>query len=99
MIDRIERALRLACGALAALAGAALLLMMIQTVIDVSMRNFAGRPIEGNLEIMSVYHMVALVSSEMKAVPIKDAIKSRKKVDPTNDKMITARDIGICFGD
>lgn len=44
-------------------------------------------------------HMVALVSSEMKAVPIEEAIKSRKKVDLTNDKILTARDIGICFGD
>lgn len=43
-------------------------------------------------------HMVALVSSQMKAVPIADAIKSRKKVDLTSDKVLTARDIGICFG-
>ncbi|MBT8333656.1 MAG: 6-phosphofructokinase, partial [Deltaproteobacteria bacterium] len=44
-------------------------------------------------------HMVALISSQMKAVPIADAIKSRKKVDLTSDKVLTARDIGICFGD
>lgn len=44
-------------------------------------------------------HMVALVSSQMKAVPITDAIKARKKVDLDSDKMLTARDIGICFGD
>ena len=43
--------------------------------------------------------MVALVSSQMKAVPIADAIKSRKKVDLGSDKILTARDIGICFGD
>lgn len=43
--------------------------------------------------------MVALVSSQMKAVPIADAIKNRKKVDLKSDKILTARDIGICFGD
>lgn len=44
-------------------------------------------------------HMVALVDSGMGAVPIEDAIKSRKKVDLTSDKILTARDIGICLGD
>jgi len=44
-------------------------------------------------------HMVALSSSEMKAVPIEEAIQTRKKVDLNNDKILTARDIGICFGD
>ena len=44
-------------------------------------------------------HMVALDSSQMKAVPIEEAIKTRKKVDLTSDKISTARDIGICFGD
>ena len=44
-------------------------------------------------------HMVALVSSQMKAVPIADAIKNRKMVDLNSDKILTARDIGICFGD
>jgi 6-phosphofructokinase 1 len=44
-------------------------------------------------------HMVALVSSQMQAVPIAKAIKGRKKVDLDSDKMLTARDIGICFGD
>lgn len=43
--------------------------------------------------------MVALVDSRMQAVPIADAIKSRKKVDLTSDKVLTARDIGICLGD
>lgn len=44
-------------------------------------------------------HMVALDSSRMKAVPIEEAIKTRKKVDLASDKVLTARDIGICFGD
>lgn len=44
-------------------------------------------------------HMVALIDSGMGAVPIADAIKSRKKVDLFSDKVLTARDIGICLGD
>ncbi len=44
-------------------------------------------------------HMVALESSHMTAVPIAEAIKTRKKVDLSSDKILTARDIGICFGD
>jgi 6-phosphofructokinase 1 len=44
-------------------------------------------------------HMVALSSSRMISVPLAEAIKGRKKVDLGSDKMQTARDIGICFGD
>ncbi|MCB2217520.1 6-phosphofructokinase [Desulfofustis glycolicus] len=44
-------------------------------------------------------HMVALSSSRMISVPLSDAIKGRKKVDLASDKILTARDIGICFGD
>ncbi|MGB3213012.1 MAG: 6-phosphofructokinase [Desulforhopalus sp.] len=44
-------------------------------------------------------HMVALKDSQMVAVPIAEAIKMRKKVDLTSDKVMTARDIGICLGD
>ncbi len=44
-------------------------------------------------------HMVAWTPPVMSAVPLEDAIRSRKKVDLTSDKMLTARDIGICFGD
>ncbi len=43
--------------------------------------------------------MVALISSRMEAVPIAEAIKSRKKVDLNSDKVLTARSIGICLGD
>ncbi|MEI2415241.1 TRAP transporter small permease [Orrella sp. JC864] len=46
---------------LALIAAAALLLMMLQTAADVFMNNAMGRPIEGNLEIISVYHMVLVV--------------------------------------
>ncbi len=44
-------------------------------------------------------HMVALKDSKMVAVPIADAIKARKKVDLNSDKIMTAREIGICLGD
>jgi 6-phosphofructokinase len=44
-------------------------------------------------------HMVALKDSQMVAVPIAEAIKRRKKVDLDSDKVMTGRDIGICFGD
>lgn len=44
-------------------------------------------------------HMVALVGSKMGAVPIAEAVKSRKMVDLTSDKVLTARNIGICLGD
>lgn len=61
---------RLAMG-LSIFAGAALLLMMVQTVIDILMKNLFGAPIEGNLEIMSVYHMVAIVFLPLAMVELK----------------------------
>ncbi|PID72497.1 MAG: 6-phosphofructokinase [Desulfobulbus propionicus] len=44
-------------------------------------------------------HMVAWTPPTMSAVPIADAICKRKKVDLTSDKVLTAREIGICLGD
>jgi len=44
-------------------------------------------------------HMVALHADGIGAVPLEDAIKSRKRVPPDDDKVLTAREIGICFGD
>jgi len=44
-------------------------------------------------------HMVTLVSPGMGSVSLEEAIKGRKKVDLSNDKVLTAREIGICFGD
>lgn len=44
-------------------------------------------------------HMVALVAGDMASVPLADAIKCRKKVPLDDDKMLTAREIGICLGD
>ena len=35
----------------------------------------------------------------MTVVPIAEAIRKRKKMDLANDKVQTARDIGICMGD
>jgi 6-phosphofructokinase 1 len=43
--------------------------------------------------------MVALVNGEMEAVPLAEAIKQRKKVPLHSDKIMTAREIGICLGD
>lgn len=43
--------------------------------------------------------MVALASPSMTSVPLEDAVKSRKKVNLDSDKILTARDIGICLGD
>jgi 6-phosphofructokinase 1 len=43
--------------------------------------------------------MVALATPVMRAVPLAEAIKSRKRVTLDNDKVLTAREIGICFGD
>ncbi len=43
--------------------------------------------------------MVALDSPNMTSVPLAEAIRSRKKVDIRSDKVMTAREIGICLGD
>lgn len=44
-------------------------------------------------------HMIALKDSDMVAIPIVEAIAQRKKVNLHSDKVMTARDIGICLGD
>ncbi|MBY5986569.1 TRAP transporter small permease subunit [Roseovarius atlanticus] len=56
---------------LAVLATVSLFLMMLQTVIDVLASNLAGRPIPGNLEIISVYHMVLVVFLPLAFVELK----------------------------
>jgi len=43
--------------------------------------------------------MVALSATDIVAVPLADAIKGRKKVPLDSDKVLTAREIGICLGD
>lgn len=44
-------------------------------------------------------HMVALITPDMKPVPLAEAIKSKKRVPLGSDKVLTAREIGICLGD
>lgn len=46
---------------LAGLAALSLVLMMLQTVMDVILNNVINKPIEGNLEVISIYHMVIIV--------------------------------------
>ncbi|MGK5086433.1 ATP-dependent 6-phosphofructokinase [Bdellovibrionota bacterium FG-2] len=43
--------------------------------------------------------MVALDPPTVQYVPLEDAIKRMKTVPPNCDTMLTARDLGICFGD
>jgi TRAP-type C4-dicarboxylate transport system permease small subunit len=61
MVDAIDRWTGRLSTALMFVAGIALMLMMIQMAVDVFMRNFFRSPIEGSLEIVSNYHMVAVV--------------------------------------
>ncbi len=44
-------------------------------------------------------HMVALDGIDMISVPLADAITERKTVPLDSDKILTANEIGICFGD
>ncbi len=44
-------------------------------------------------------HMVALSGNGMISVPLEEAIERRKMVNMDSDKVLTAREIGICFGD
>lgn len=44
-------------------------------------------------------HMVALQTPHIVAIPLTEALKALKRVDPTHDVVRTARRIGISFGD
>lgn len=44
-------------------------------------------------------HMVALQSPNIVCIPIEDALRQPKRVDPTHDIVLTARATGISFGD
>ncbi len=44
-------------------------------------------------------HMVALQSPHIVTVPIEEALREPKRVDPTHDVVLTARSNGISFGD
>lgn len=71
MVSRIETVIRWISWSLAAVAGVTLILMMVQTVIDIVLKNLFGAPIEGNLEIISVYYMVAIVFLPLALVEVK----------------------------
>jgi len=43
-------------------------------------------------------YMVALHGSEIAAVPIADAISIPKRINPDSERILMARDLGICFG-
>ncbi len=44
-------------------------------------------------------HMVALQSPHIVTIPIEEALREPKRVDPTHDVVMTARATGISFGD
>jgi ATP-dependent phosphofructokinase / diphosphate-dependent phosphofructokinase len=44
-------------------------------------------------------HMMALQSPHIVSIPIEDALRELKRVDPTHDVVQTARETGISFGD
>lgn len=44
-------------------------------------------------------HMVALQSPHIVTIPMKEALKESKRVDPSHDVVRTARESGISFGD
>jgi hypothetical protein len=60
-MKRFENAVWAVAKALAVLSSVTVLLMMIQTVVDVTSNNLLGRPIEGNAEIIAAYYMVMIV--------------------------------------
>jgi TRAP-type C4-dicarboxylate transport system permease small subunit len=57
----VERLIRAGSNLLAFIAGVCLVLMMLQVVADVVMKYLLDSPIEGSLEIVSFYYMVAVV--------------------------------------
>ena len=44
-------------------------------------------------------HMVALQSPHIVAIPIEEALREQKRVDPSHDTVLTARATGVSFGD
>lgn len=51
------------------------------------------------VELETFDHMVALAGVGMISVPLAKAVESRKKVPLDSDKVLTAREVGICLGD
>jgi 6-phosphofructokinase 1 len=44
-------------------------------------------------------HMVALQSPHIVTIPIEEALREQKRVDPNHDTVLTARATGVSFGD
>ncbi len=44
-------------------------------------------------------HMVALQSPHIVTIPIEEALRESKRVDPSHDTVLTARSTGVSFGD
>lgn len=57
----ITRLIHAASAAAAVIAGVCLVLMMVQTTLDVVMKFVFNAPIQGTLEIVSIYYMVGVV--------------------------------------
>lgn len=51
------------------------------------------------IEMGKFDHMVALKSPDIALVPLSEALGIEKRVSTNSDTVLTARDIGICFGD
>lgn len=59
-MKKVIATIKLISNALGVLAGVILILMMAQTAFDVISNNFFGRPIDGNIEVMTIYYMTSL---------------------------------------
>jgi len=67
----IQCAARVSAWAAALVAAVSLMLMMLQTVLDIVLTQLLARPIEGNLEVISYYHMVLVVFLPLALVELK----------------------------
>ncbi len=61
MLDLVDRVIRLSSNAMAVCAAAFIITMMVHISADVAFKYFLNAPIEGTLEIVSAYYMVAVV--------------------------------------
>jgi 6-phosphofructokinase 1 len=59
---------------------------------------FGGAAVRG-IELEKWAHMVALQSPHVVYVPLVEALREPKRVDPDHDVVRTARETGISFGD
>ena len=70
-MQKFESFVKSLANGLAFFGGLSVLLMMIQTVLDVGLNVFFRKPIEGNMEIISIYYMVLLVFLPLASVELK----------------------------